>query len=528
MKHIKIYFILVTVALCFACNKVLDIDAGKYIILEEDYYKTEEQLNAALRGAYATLADGSLFGNNLLGRMGLEADEGYESYSSDLNTVGDYNVYATDSKILGYYRVFYRGINRANLLLESVDDPTITITAKERNHIKGQALFLRGYFHFMLANKFGGVPLMLKATRSDAVKTEDLQKPRTALKDVYAAVLNDLKSAVDLLKPMSEVNTGTQASKSAAWAMLARVSLYMAGQPLNDASKYAEAAEWAKKVKDANYHALNPSYEKVFVNYATDVMDPKESIFEVDFYGNGTGIYASTGGMVGRNNGIAYPLDSSNVGYGIGAIRSTSYLYNLYTTGDTRRDWAIAPYYYTGTPRVKTNWTAQQTTFARYSGKFRRESEILLPKSSASTPQNYPLMRYSDVLLMYAEALNEMPGGDKVLALEQINVVRRRAIPVGSPDRELTVTDYTGLKDAIIEERARELCFEGLRKNDLVRWGIFTSSMQSLNNQVPIGTSSYIISARAYYGNAKPRDVVWPIPTYEMTVNRLLTQNVGW
>ena len=216
MKHIKIYFILVTVALCFACNKVLDIDAGKYIILEEDYYKTEEQLNAALRGAYATLADGSLFGNNLLGRMGLEADEGYESYSSDLNTVGDYNVYATDSKILGYYRVFYRGINRANLLLESVDDPTITITAKERNHIKGQALFLRGYFHFMLANKFGGVPLMLKATRSDAVKTEDLQKPRTALKDVYAAVLNDLKSAADLLKPMSEVNTGTQASKSAA------------------------------------------------------------------------------------------------------------------------------------------------------------------------------------------------------------------------------------------------------------------------------------------------------------------------
>ena len=528
MKNIKIYILLVTVALSFACSKVLDIDAGKYIILEEDYYKTEEQLNAALRGTYSTLAEGALYGGNMLGRMGFEADEGYESYSSDLQTVGDYAVYATDAKILGYYRMFYRGINRANLLLESVDDPAITISAKERNHIKGQALFLRGYFHFMLANKFGGIPLMLKATRSNSVTTEDLQKPRTALRSVYLAIISDLETAQELLKPMAEVNTGTQASKSAAWAMLTRVCLYMAGQPVNETSKYAEAAEWAKKVKDANYHELNPSYEKVFVNYATDVMEAKESIFEIDFSGNGTGVFASTGGAVGRLNGIQYPLDSSNVGYSNGILRSTSYLFNLYGTGDSRKDWAIAPYYYTGTPRVKTNWTAQTTTFARFCGKFRRESEILLPKSSVYSPQNYPIMRYADVLLMYAEALNEMPGGDKILAREQINIVRRRAIPLGTVDREITETDYADLKEVIIEERARELCFEGLRKNDLVRWGIFKTSMQYLNGLVPVGTSSYVVAARAYYSNARERDVLWPIPTSELTVNRLLTQNVGW
>lgn len=528
MKNIKIYILLVTVALSFACSKVLDIDAGKYIILEEDYYKTEEQLNAALRGTYSTLAEGALYGGNMLGRMGFEADEGYESYSSDLQTVGDYAVYATDAKILGYYRMFYRGINRANLLLESVDDPAITISAKERNHIKGQALFLRGYFHFMLANKFGGIPLMLKATRSNSVTTEDLQKPRTALRSVYLAIISDLETAQELLKPMAEVNTGTQASKSAAWAMLTRVCLYMAGQPVNETSKYAEAAKWAKKVKDANYHELNPSYEKVFVNYATDVMEAKESIFEIDFSGNGTGVFASTGGAVGRLNGIQYPLDSSNVGYSNGILRSTSYLFNLYGTGDSRKDWSIAPYYYTGTPRVKTNWTAQTTTFARFCGKFRRESEILLPKSSVYSPQNYPIMRYADVLLMYAEALNEMPGGDKILAREQINIVRRRAIPVGTVDREITETDYADLKEVIIEERARELCFEGLRKNDLVRWGIFKTSMQYLNGLVPVGTSSYVVAARAYYSNARERDVLWPIPTSELTVNRLLTQNVGW
>ncbi|GAB1464104.1 RagB/SusD family nutrient uptake outer membrane protein [Pedobacter sp.] len=528
MRKFKIYILLLIASLSFACSKVLDIDAGKHIILEEDYYKTEEQLKAALRGTYSTLAEGNLYGGNMLGRMGLEADEGYESYSSDLNTVGDYNVYATDSKILGYYRMSYRGVNRANLLLESVDDPAIKISEKERNHIKGQALFLRGYFHFMLANKFGGIPLMLKATRPNAVKTEDLQVPRASLKNVYLSIIADLETAADLLKPMAEVNTGTQASKSAAWAMLTRVCLYMAGQPVNETSKYAEAAKWAKKVKDENYHELNPSYERVFVNYATDVMDAKESIFEVDFYGNGTGIFATTGGSVGRLNGIQYPLDESNIGYSNGILRSTSYLFNLYKTGDTRRDWTIAPYQYTGTPRVKVNWTPQTTTFARFCGKFRRESETLLPKSSVYTPQNYPIMRYSDVLLMYAEALNEMPGGDKDLAKEQINIVRRRAILDGTTDREITTTDYTALKEIIIEERARELCFEGLRKNDLVRWGIFTTSMQYLSGLVPVGTTSYIVAARTYYANAKARDVLWPIPTYEMTVNRLLTQNVGW
>ncbi len=528
MKKIRLYILLIAIVCGFSCKKILDIDAGKHIILEEDYYKNEEQLKAAIRGAYSTLAEGTLYGGNMLGRMGFEADEGYEAYASDFQTVGDYAVYATDSKILGYYRMFYRGVNRANLILESVDDPAIVISQKERNHIKGQALFLRGYFHFMLANKFGGVPLMLKATRSDAVTTADLQKPRASLKDVYLSIVSDLETSATLLKPMSEVNTGTQASQSAAWAMLARVCLYMAGQPLNETSRYAEAADWAKKVKDANFHELNPSYEKIFVNYATDIMDPKESIFEVDFFGNGTGIYANTGGSVGRLNGIQYPLDETNIGYSNGILRSTSYLYDLYQAGDTRRDWAIAAYSYTGTPRVKTNWTAQSTTFARFCGKFRRESEILLPKSSVYTPQNYPIMRYADVLLMYAEALNEMPGGDKFLAREQINIVRRRAIPVGTIDREITETDYTGLKDAVIEERARELCFEGLRKNDLVRWGTFFSSMQYVSSLVPVGTTSYVVMARAYYANAKARDVVWPIPTNEMTVNRLLTQNVGW
>jgi len=515
--------------LSLSCNKILDVKPEEYIIVADDYYRTEEQLNAALRGAYAILADGTLYGGNMLGRLGLETDEGYESYSSDLATVGDYTVFASDSKILGYYRSVYRGINRANLLLESVDDPTIQIAQVERSHIKGQALFLRGYYYLMLASKFGGVPVQLKATRS--AKTEDLQIPRSTLKEVYTVVLTDLQAAADLLKPITQVSAGTIATKSAAWGMLARTCLYMAGQPLNEADKYAEAAGWAKKVMETGQHDLNASYQQVFVNLATDKFDTKESIFEVDFWGNGTGIYTNTGGMVGRNNGISYPADDSNIGYSIGAIRSSAWLYEVYESTDLRRDWAIANYYYTGTPRVKTFYTGG-TPFQRYCGKFRRESEILLPKSTTSTPQNFPLLRYSDVLLMYAEAINESAHGPSAEANEAVNQVRRRGagLPVKTPSAQVDVNGllYDDFKAEIKEERARELCFEALRKNDLVRWGDFYNSMKFILGQVPAGTSSYLVSARSYYGNAMPRDVVWPIPTYEMGVNRKLTQNVGW
>lgn len=529
MKTKYTFLVLLGLMLSTSCNKILDINPEEYNLLADDYYKNEEQLNAALRGIYAINADPQLYGASIIGRMGLEADEGYESYSSDLASVGDYTVFATDSRILGYYRSLYRGINRANLLLENIDNKEIDINDTERNHIKGQALFLRANYYFMLVNKFGGVPLTLKATRS--ASTEDLQIPRSTTKQVYDAVVADLEAAADLLKPITAVPSGAAISKSAAWSMLARVCLYMAGQPLNETAKYAKAAEWAGKVMDIGFHALNASYENVFVNYAQDKYDTRESIFEIDFWGNGTGIYTNTGGTVGRNNGVAYPADSSNVGYSIGAIRSSAWLYSIYAANDLRRDWAIAPYSYTGTPRVKVNWTTG-TPFQRYAGKFRRESEILLPKSTTSTPQNFPILRYADVLLMYAEGINESLGHPTAEAYEAINEVRRRAIgaavKVPNPLADITNMSYADFKAEIKEERARELCFEALRKNDLVRWGDFYNNIKYIATLIPAGTSSYIVAARAYYSNATPRDVVWPIPVYELGVNRKLVQNVGW
>src|SRR5690606_6953562 len=132
---------------------------------------------------------------------------------------------------------------------------------------------------------------------------------------------------------------------------------------------------------------------------------PKESIWEVEFMGNGQDAYTETG-QVGY---LAGPASTSTViGECFGGVKATSKLYSIYKPGDLRRDWTIASFVYSGANHdFSTSYTTSTTqTYLnnRHAGKFRREYETLLPKHRTRTPQNFPLLRYSDVLLMAAEA----------------------------------------------------------------------------------------------------------------------------
>lgn len=534
----KIIYLLFVFAFTLSSCDFLDKNAQD-IILAENYYETEEELNTALRGVYASLADAGLYGNNMLGRMGLEADEGYESYSVDEGTIGYYSVSAADTKVLSYWRSLYTGVNRANLLLENINNPEMDSIA--RANIEGQALFLRAYYYFLLVNKFGDVPMPLVFAESS--KPEAVQLSRTSTAVVYDRILQDMELAAEKVQDASQYSGGGRVSKSAIWGILSRVCLTMAGQPLNDQTKYADAAMWAKKVIDAGSHELNPSFEQVFINYAQDKYDIKESIWEVEFWGNNTSSITGVAGMVGRNNGISNTSTTDNIGYAVGMIRATGILTDLYKTGDLRKDWSIAPYYYrkNTTNSLLTDtiyWSANGSKFQRYCGKYRRDKEILLPKSTTATPINFPLLRYSDVLLMYAEAVNQNSGStatEITEAYDCVNKVRRRGygLAVNTASASVDITSATNpIGDSFLrliqDERARELCFEGLRKNDLVRWGVFYERMKAVIPEITPGTSSYILAAQTIYNNVTARDVLWPIPTYEMGVNRNLTQNHGW
>lgn len=511
-----------------ACDSFLDVKPDNYVVSTEGYYKNANQLDIALRGAYAILAETFVYGNSMLGRMGLEADEGFMHFPTDNGTIGYYVVNTTDDKILNHWRALYRGISRANLIIQHIDNPDIEIEDAERQSIKGQALFLRGYYFFMLVSRFGGVPLVLDPPISS--ENEVIQLPRSTVEEVYTQILIDMEAAADLVPEIADVGSSGYLSKSAVWGILARVNLYMAGNPLQDHSRFEQAALWAKKLIDLGFHRLNPSYEQVFINYAQDLYDMQESIWEVEFWGNGTGVYNTTGGAVGILNGIPYSATgAAGWGFSQGIVRPHPWLYNLYDSDDLRRDWAIAPYRYTD--EGKEYFTASNLIIERACGKFRRENELVLPKTNTQTPQNFPILRYADVLLMYAEAINERDR-DPAEAYMYINQVRRRAkgadVGVENTAVDLVGLDYESFKEEIKRERARELCFEAHRKNDLIRWGDFYDNMKARLAEAPGGTNSLYVSMRNYYSNVTPRDVFWPLPAYDIGVNPQLVQNEGW
>lgn len=541
MKNI-IRTLFVTGMLALASCSLLDTEPQDFVT-PSNYYNNETEMNTALNGVYATLANTTLFGNNLLGRMGLSADIGYESYSSDYGTVGDYDVSPTDSKILNYWRDLYDGIGRANMLIKYIDKPQLG--QKVRDNIYGQALFLRAYYHFLLVVRFHNIPLVL--TVPEDGKKDQVQIPQSSTRDVYLRIIRDMEEAAGLVLPASELQSPGRISQSTVYGMLARVALYMAGYPLNEPGMYAKAREYAQQVIDTGTHALNPSYQQLFLNYIQDKYDVGESLFEIEFWGTNEGTYTTTAGMVGRNNGIG--CSSQNVtttgktvvemyGYSIGATRTTPYYYGLFEEGDLRRDWTIASYTYNTTTGERSEQSSN--IWIRYCGKFRREYELTTPRATNYTPINFPLLRYADVLLIWAEGVAADPADnsadDLQLAYEYVNRVRRRGygLDISSPSTvaDLEKGNKSALLDAIKDERARELGFELLRKDDIVRWGEFYDRMRYLKTvaaAIPDSyTSSYYINAKRTYNNANRRDEIWPIPTYELGVNRNLVQNNGW
>ncbi|MDE5622074.1 MAG: RagB/SusD family nutrient uptake outer membrane protein, partial [Alistipes sp.] len=358
--------------LLFGAGSCSLLDTTPQDFIDPDaYYKTAEQLQSALTGVYASMAQTNVYGDSMQGRMGLSADIGYEAYSVDEGTVGYYDVNPADSKIRSYWRDLYEGIGRANKLLEHIDGPAMD--EAERDDIRGQALFLRAYYHFMLTCRFGDVPLVLHTPASG--KLSDVRIAQTPRREVYLKIIEDMDAAAELVLPASEVACAGRVSQSAAWGILARVCLYMAGDPINEPGMYARAKEYAAKVIETGFHSLNPSYQQVFVNYIQDKYDIRESIFEVEFYGNNVGTYSTTAGRVGRNNGIKFTnTDMPEVGYSIGSIRATPYYYLLFEDDDERRDWAIADYTLNNNTGEKE---AAANQWIRFCGKFRREYELI-------------------------------------------------------------------------------------------------------------------------------------------------------
>lgn len=603
MKRILIIFFVSAFALS-SCKKFLDVKPTDSLA-PANYYNTEADINAALTGVYDVLAKTATYGRYLYFEMDV-ADDSFIALSSWTQDVGLYNYNPSDTKLGDAWTAFYNGINRANMLLENIDKANMDPV--KRNAARGEALFLRAYYHFILTSNWGNVPLRLASTKSP----NDTHFPNSPYKTNYAQIVADMETAADLVNPISNYNHAGRVTKSVVWGILARVNLKMAGAPLRDVSRYAEVVKWAEKVKTAG-HSLIPSYSQVFINMCQDKYDTRESLWEVEFNRkNGT---QEEDGSLGSINGIGA---NAAVGYSYGAKHTTERYFKSFADGDLRRDWNTSPYYYAA-DNSRVGY-APTSIYNRYDAKWRREYETTAAKFNGTTTINFPLLRYSDVLLMLAEAENEI-NGPNVKTFDAINEVRRRAYgktltnlemvksiavsngganytvaptvtisggggtgakataavnsgrvvaiymtdmgsgytslptitftggyaanaPVASGatavatltnirtgNYDLTATTITTKEDfrtAVRNERSWELGYEGLRRFDLIRWGIFYSTMKSIANEIATTAPAAYTYAAKSAQNVSEKDTLFATPAAEISLNKLIIPNKGW
>lgn len=514
-----------------SCKKYLDT-VPKDVVVPSNYYNTETELRSALAGVYSYLAQDGTYSRNLPLELEMGNDEGqYNNRNATVSNPAMYDCQSSTKIYSDCWTTLYKGVNSANLLLSNIDKSSVADSIK--NPIKGEVLFLRGFYYFQLVSHYGDVPLILRPS----TEVTNPNYPRTPSVQVYNQIVADMKSAETLVKDITATSVPSHVSKTAVQGILARVYLKMAGHPLSlGLPMYDSAKTWAMKVVSSGVHSLNPDYKQIFINLSQDRYDYRESMWEVEFYGNNT----PTGTMPPGSRfacllSMRYTGADANplVVYGYGAYTPTGTLDSLYAkspnplvfSNDTiRRYWNIPNYAYSSSSNPRTTIAAAASPWDRDCGKWKRDYETYLPKSRDWGPTNFPIIRYADVLLMLAEAYNEL--GDGANAQLYLNLVRARA-QVG-PDGLETSTDQTVLRQTIRDERARELCFEGLRKFDLIRWGIFYQSMRDQYNAIQASSSLYKTRFSYTYNNVTQRDTLLPIPSSELSVNNLMTQNPGW
>ncbi len=604
IKYIVYFTLLVSLT---GCEKFLT-QLPKDFIAPEASYDTEEALEKALAGVYDMLGHNSLYGGYFLYYCGFDADDGHYSRNSPAVGAHVYNFSSTDVTVFYVWEALYKGISRANMLLANVDVNS-EIEQTFRDRIRGEALALRAFYYFHLVTLYGDVPLLTEPVTSP----KNVQVKRTESKKVYEQIMADLIAAEPLVRNISEIGHGGAISKSAVRGIAARVCLHWAGYPLLDESKYLDAKEWALKViDDQEYeHGLSENYADVFIRYSKDEYDPRESIWEVEFYGTDGSMYEETT-MNGRYTGPT--SNAEKIGKCLGMVYATGTLFDKYPVNDAedmRKYWNIACHSYNldGTKKLSTSKT-YPSLFYRFSGKVRRE--YWPHPESGTTSINVPLLRYSDILLMYAEAENALNGPTQE-AVAAVNQVRRRALcsgiksisivepgsgytsaPTitfkGAAVKEATATarisegglksiqfdadaeygltsgvgyesapeivitggggsgamalcelypeDYADVPDEYLEnsqkflefiqdERSRELCFECLRRGDLIRWGIFNSTMDEVYNLVLQNAPTYYY-LNTFQNATNEKHLLWPIPAQEIAANPLLTQNKNW
>lgn len=494
----KIFYIAVISATLWSlnsCEDSLDIPSDSQYD-SETTFATVSKAEMAVLGIY-----GQTFNRELYYQLGMGTDEciSTESETNSKNQVSNY-VYTPANIPTSTYTAMYTAIEYSNVCIKKLSSMKGSSDAEQKkiNMLLGECYAARGMSYLNLVRFFGDVPYPTIPIQ-DAGTFLSSRVSRDVILD---GSIDDLKKATELLPWLSEnmIATPERFSKNAAYGILARVALYAAGYSLrwdlttyspasvklaqrDDAARIKElyqiASDACEEILKKNENDLLPSYETVFRNLVNGQYN-KESMLEYGQFGpdvNGSSIGYSNGMFVHTNSlfGKSQPV--------MGVF--PTYWYD-FEDGDTRRDVTIATYGITADNTRQMNPYGSNTV-----GKFRVTWKSELGTAINKRDINWPWLRFSDVLLMYAEAQNELYNGPTAEAKSAYERVRTRAFGGDATKIGTTPTSYQAFRDAIINEHKLELGFEGWRRTDLIRWGILYETLtQAKQNMIDMANKT--------------------------------------
>lgn len=524
---------------------VLQISCSDFLMEKPDSYYDSTKIfedtkhaQLGLNGVYNSLA-----GNEHYGQFEMAVPTSDDMYlisgiQADLTRrdISHYNVTTSNTWILDLWTNKYEGIERANSVVTGIRSMEEYADGDEDAlRIEGEALFLRALLSFDLIRYWGDVPY-----KTDLTTFETSYLPRTDKELIYDQIIDDLNKAKNNLKWATATTNTERATQGAARALLMRVYLHRAGYSLDSKTgQYVIKSEAERNVLFQNvieeyeafvangFHGFcTNGYEQLWKNYCENIVDPKESIFEISFYSpdgnNNTGGTWAT--YIGPIINSEYKSGRAN-----GFFRVLPEWFNYYAAGDVRRDLNMCNFQIDAAGNQ-----VPQNNKTYFPGKWRRYWVKDVPKNPNTTDVNYVFLRYPDVLLMASEAYNET--GNTAEAINLINQVRLRA---NAPqwDETSATGKYTDLfkaprvanlsyiddsdmkgkiRTALYWERGFELCYEGTRKYDLIRWGILSDAIQLHKN------TKYGTGYAAPSNFVKFKHELFPIPLNEMQINSKL------
>lgn len=490
-RYIKLVIALVAAFALTQCSEDILDKTQPDTINTGNYPTNEEELVTLVNGAYQPLQWPKLYnlrmwtsdifaGNSEVGAGG--GEDGIET-----TNLANFTTNSANEGVLDLWRGPWPGILRTNIVLSVA--PGLPISEEVKNRSMGEAYFLRAQYYFILVRFFGDVPLITEPQNSNS----DLYPSRTSKDQVYELIVSDLEQAVDLLPTKEQYGSSDlgRASKGSAMGLLAKVHLTL--------GNWQQVVDLTTQLEGMGYN-LNANYADNF-NPATE--NSNESLFEVQYVANAGYDFWSNENQASWTSAFMGPRNSNMVAGAYGWNQPTQEFMNTYESGDLRKDLTT---FYDGCPDFYGTQYNPSYSFTGYNVR-----KFLVPVSVSPTfdnsPLNFPVMRYSDVLLMKAEAMNEL--GQTVQAQAPLNIVRTRA---GLPN--VSGLNQSDFRLAVLKERRIELAFEGQRWFDLIR---VNNGQYGLDFLHSIGKT-----------NAQQKHLLLPIPQIERDRNPNLTQNPGY